>query len=197
MRRAGPVVLIALGLGGCASPPPQASAPPTTAPPTTTPPPTTMPGPQVQEIAITLSDAPSNKCRVEEVNPKPRKHAWPDDVVRWDFAVKSGNCKLRRLRVKKLADVIDCSSSAVITSNVKIPLEDCDREVVSGDIDTVYRLTCSVESAAAIGCYKYSIAGVNIVNGDPEIEIEGPRATPPPTPMMSPPPPRSLPPARP
>jgi len=118
MRRAGPVVLIALGLCACASPPPSASAPPTTAPTTTPPttaPPTTMPGPEVREIAITLSDAPSNKCRVEELNPKPRKHAWPDDVVRWDFAVKSGNCKLRRLRVKKLADVIHCSSSAVIT----------------------------------------------------------------------------------
>jgi len=80
---------------------------------------------------------------------------------------------------------------------VKLPLEDCGREVVSGDVDTVYRLTCSVESTAALGCYKYSIGGANIVNGDPEIEIEGPRATPPPTPIMSPPPPRSLPPARP
>jgi hypothetical protein len=185
MRRAVPaVVLLSCSLACGRSEAPPASAPSLSPSPSTTPSPSPSPSPSpplVREIPISLSGAVgTNKCQVTEINPTPRRKASPDDVVRWSFAIKTGECKLKRLRIKPRGDVIDCNDSHVITPNVKLPIEDCDREVVSGEVTTVYRLACSVESGAGYACYKYTIAGLNIVNGDPEIEIEGPRFSPPP-----------------
>jgi len=185
MRRAVPAVLIVFVAFGCA----KAEQPP---PPTTTtvpPPPTTMPSPTppvVQEAHATLASSIgiAANCQVTDLTSTDRIHAWPDDVVRWAFRTGTAQCKGKRPRIMKFGSEIDCRTSAVVKSIVLLPLEDCDRDIVTDDVGLVVRLACSVKSGAEQKCYKYTIGG-NITHLDPEIEIEGPRATPPPPPVTT------------
>jgi hypothetical protein len=187
MRRAIPAVLIALASLACTTQqaPPQQTPPPTL-PPTTMTPPTALPvTPQVQDATFAISNAASsNNCQVAEL--QGRIHAWPDDVVRWDFRTDTAGCKGKRPRIKPLAEEIECKDSSRLNPRKFsfLPIEDCDRDVVADDVGKIVRITCSVKSGAEAKCYKYAIVG-SVVTLDPEIEIEGPRASPPPPPVTT------------
>lgn len=145
--------------------------------------------PSLREIPVSLSREPDgSRCQVTGV---PRKTAWRDDVVRWAFQTNAPECNRKRVKIRQLGDEVDCRSGAVVATNIRLPLEECERDLETGEVGSIVRLSCSVPSNAAWGCYKYTIAG-DVINGDPEIEIERPRvsppptATPPPTPSPSP-----------
>jgi hypothetical protein len=146
------------------------------------------PLPSLREIPVGLSrESDGSRCQVTGVA---RKSVWRDDVVRWAFRTDASECKQKRVKIRQIGDEIDCQDGAVVARNIRLPLEECERDLVTGEVGSTIRLSCSVPSNAAWGCYKYTIAG-DVINGDPEIEIERPRLSPPPTstPTLIPPPP--------
>jgi hypothetical protein len=193
MKAATMGVLILVGMSACATEKQAASPGPTeTTPPAPAPTSTTQ---AVVEIPVGLSAEAGARSATQkmpcQVNPVGTAYARRDDVVRWTFTVMTNECKKKKVKIKKLAEQIDCADhTQTLASGVPLPLEDCEQDLVTGELNSTLRITCSVrhDIPSDWKCYKYTIGG-DVINGDPEIEIERPRLSPPVTPSATPPPP--------
>ena len=194
MKAATMGVLILVGISACATEKQTASPVPTqTTPPAPAPTPA-MSG--VMEIPVGLSAEAGAKAATPklpcQVNPVDTAYAYRDDVVRWTFTVMTNECKKKKVKIKRMAHQIDCNDrSKTLATSVPLPLEHCEQDdLVTGELNSTLRITCSVQNdiSSEWKCYKYTIGG-DVINGDPEIEIERPRGSPPVTPSATPPPP--------
>jgi len=148
----------------------------TTTIPSSSPAPTSAPV-AIQAVSVSLSGgAGTTPC---QVSPPGRSYAWADDVLRWTFIVQTDQCKSKKVKIKSRGDKVDCDTGQLLNKNVLLPLEHCERDDLATEdvIGSTLRITCSVKSNVTHACYKYTIAG-QVVNGDPEIEIDRPRKDP-------------------
>jgi hypothetical protein len=157
----------------------------TQAPAHVPPQPAPVPGAMIREVPVGLSgEAGGRRCQVNAVLPV---YARPNDIVRWSFTVTTPECKGKKIKVQRHADEIDCAKRTFV-QKVVLPVESCERDDQStGELNSTIRLTCSIPPEFdGRRCYKYTIGG-EVINGDPEIEIERPRASPSPTSTVPPP----------